>query len=129
MEYLFIRQDKKYDSLFVFRQDNERCRGQRTVDRNIICSPPVLVIRVYEHCLMGRISLDQILADVNVNVEGTQYLVAGVTLHRSGHYCAIIVTEQHGKLWYDGLVGRLQDIPNVLETWFPSHVFLCQHSQ
>lgn len=85
---------------------------------------PILVIRLYEHCLYGRLRLADIIGTKTVHLQNKEFQIAGITMHRSSHYCAIILYEDK-TYWYDGLIGRLTDMPKDLESWFPSFVVYC----
>lgn len=89
-------------------------------------SSPILVLRLYEHCLYGRTTLKNILFSETVRMDDTDFGLAGVTMYSEGHYTAIIVSSLHGNLWYDGLAGKLEQIPNDTNSWFPSHAINCQ---
>ena len=45
------------------------------------------------------------------------FILAGCTLHHYNHYCAIISSERHGDLWYDGLVEFLQPMLDDICSW------------
>ena len=100
------------------------CSGERSYEREIIQCSPVAAIRVYEYCLSDRISLDDILNSKQVNINGRVYHLAGITMHRDVHYCAIVMFNKK-LLWYDGLLGRLVVLPKNLQEWFPSHMIYC----
>ena len=101
------------------------CAGPRTIKRVIHHYAPVLILRLYEHCLYKRITTDQVVNSRQIQIGNRHYALAGITLHRNLHYCAMLF--YMGNIyWYDGLRGKLEDIPDDIDSWFPSHAVLCQ---
>ncbi len=84
-------------------------------------------IRTYEHCLHGRLTLDRTLKGSRIVINDSNYALAGITMHKGDHYCAIVIHNSN-RLWYDGLVGALLELPTDIDTWFPSHAIYCQVS-
>ena len=104
---------------------SQLCAGTRTIRRKIIHFSPVLVIRVYEHCMHSRITTNEVVQSRHINLGSVQYALAGITFHRNAHFCAIVVYADE-LYWYDGLKGQLGDVPDDLDSWFPCHAVYCQ---
>ena len=86
---------------------------------------PIIVVRVCEHVLLKNLSFTQILKHKQIMLQDRAFILAGCTLHKYNHYCAIISSERHGDLWYDGLVGFLQPMPEDICSWSQSHAIYC----
>ncbi|KAL4236677.1 hypothetical protein ACF0H5_005061 [Mactra antiquata] len=102
------------------------CQGRRSSIRCIEGYSPVLIVRVYEHFLADNLVLDTILDSQKVIVNDKSFSLGGVTMHKENHYAAVVNSVKHGKLWYDGLVGKLETMPRNSSSWAPSHVIYCQ---
>jgi len=114
--------------LFLFNRNGvSRCTGNATTKRHLMKEQPVLIIRVYELCLYNRLSLKSILETKTLKVGHSRYDLAGLTMFKEGHYCAVICSNTYGDLWYDGLIGRLTEIgTRDLESWFPQNAVFCK---
>lgn len=112
--------------LSFFHRITKRCNGQRINKRFVETYSPVLVLRVVEHFINKRVTLEQILMCQKLQLHDRVYTLAGCTLHRKNHFCAIVATASRGHLWYDGLQGRLTPVINDVQKWTPSHVVYCQ---
>ena len=110
--------------LILFCRITDLCAGVRVNKRQMLTYSPVLVLRVVEHIVHNRLTLDNILSQEEVHVNNRTYSLAGCTLHKNNHFCAVVCTAVRGTLWYDGLRGELQ--PLVHNTWSPFHVIYCE---
>lgn len=103
--------------------DDETCKGKRHITR-FVSPTPVIVVRVYEHGLYGKIQTSELLESRQLIINGHGYKMAGLTFHREDHYCATVIFKET-QYWYDGLKGKLATLPKDLDTWFPSHAIFC----
>lgn len=110
--------------IIIFR--NRICQGIRHITRKVTRYAPIMVLRVYEDCLHDQLTLADILIGTTLDVDGRRFSLAGVTMHKNNHYCAIITQLSGKQLWYDGLRGNLCALPKKIDEWFPSHVIYCQ---
>ena len=87
---------------------------------------PVAALRVYELCLTDRFSFDNLMASKEINIEDRVFELAGVTMYKEGHFCAIVFLDGE-KYWYDALNACLTNFPkDMLTHYFPSHALYCQ---
>ena len=121
---MYKNREINIDIIFIFRITGH-CTGTRVIRRTVHKYSPVLILRVVEHCEYKRITLNQILDQLEIHVNGKTYTLAGCTLHRSNHFCAIVSTASRGNLWYDGLEGRL--LPIVKDFHFKNILYLLQN--
>lgn len=115
------------DFIITCYRGTSRCGGRRDSKRILLKQNPVMVVRVYEHCLFDRTTIDYILATQDLAVTDSRYRLAGVTMLRDSHYAAVVMFEGL-PYWYDGLIGELNDIPHDMKTWFPCHAVYCKIS-
>ena len=98
----------------------QTCHGTRHQRRIITQSIPVLIIRLYENSLYGFILVEDVISSPEIVIGNCTYKLAGITMHRAGHYCAIVFVEGN-PCWYDGLRG-LEPFPKTrIQEWFPVH--------
>ena len=96
----------------------------------ITSSPPIVVLRLYEHILSRRVQKNIVLQTGTVGIGHSTYKLAGATLYRQGHYASIIISPQNGILFYDGLVGKLVKFKDSdLFSWTPCHFIFVKCSE
>ena len=81
--------------------------------RTITTYSPIAVVRLYEHALLGRIKLEDVLKTPNLQLQKQKYYLAGVTMFKGNHYCAV-VSFGNEFWWYDGLVENFRVCLEIL---------------
>ena len=85
-----------------------------------------MIVRLYENSLYGFITVDDVISSLELKVENSIYQLAGVTMYRSGHYCAIVFVDGD-PYWYDGILGHLDTLSTEsVQTRFPVHAIYCK---
>jgi len=118
----------KYSIFFLYFSVTYKCPGRRTYKRVLVGDmPPILCVRVFDLVTQADFPADVRKYSDYLTVLRKTYRLVGATLYRPGHYTSIIKSNEHGLLYYDGLVGRLQNFrPSLASAYKPSHLmYVC----
>ena len=90
--------------------------------------PQILFVRVYEMILNSGFPKNVQRFLGKLHLMSTTYRLIGATLYRQGHYTsAVINTNMHSWLFYDGLKRKLQEqTAEIVDEYTPSHIVFAQ---